>query len=123
MPLSEIVGYLLLALIVSLLVLGGLFVLWRRTAAKLRALRFSSQSLSTRYGKMTEQFLPFINDYPWDPERFRFIGSPVDGVQFEEERVVFVEFKVGSSKLSLGQRRIRDLIEAGRVEFREFRLH
>ena len=120
---SELVGYLLLALIVSLLVLGGLFVLWRRTAAKLRALRFSSQSLSTRYGKMTEQFLPFINDYPWDPGRFRFIGSPVDGVQFEEERVVFVEFKVGSSKLSLGQRRIRDLIEAGRVEFREFRLH
>ena len=88
----------------------------------LRDLRSSSQSRSTRYGQMTEQFMPFIPEYPWDPGRFRFIGSPVDGVQFEDEVVVFIEFKVGTSKLTQRQRHIRDLVRAGRVEFREFRL-
>ena len=48
---------------------------------------------------MTEQFMPFVHNYPWDPGRFRFIGSPIDGIQFEEDRVIIVEFKTGSSTL------------------------
>jgi predicted Holliday junction resolvase-like endonuclease len=71
---------------------------------------------------MTEQFMPFVPDYPWDPQRFRFIGSPIDGVQFEDDKVIIVEFKTGSSKLSERQRHIRDLIRDGRVEFEEFRI-
>ena len=117
-----LVVVLALALITSLAVVGLLFLLWRRASRGLRALDSSNRSLSTRYGKITEQFMPFIPDYPWDPGRFRFIGSPVDGVQFEDEQVVFVEFKVGSSSLTRGQRHIRDLIRAGRVDFKEFRL-
>ena len=46
----------------------------------------------------------------------------MDGVLFEDERVVFVEFKMGTSKLTQRQRRIRDLVRAGRVEFKELRL-
>ena len=119
---SVFTASLLLALAVSLLSLWLFIYLWRRSLDTLRDLRFSSQSRSTRYGQMTEQFMPFISDYPWDPSRFRFIGSPVDGIQFEDERVVFVEFKVGTSKLTQSQRRIRNLVRAGRVEFKEFRL-
>ena len=119
---SVFTASLLLALAVSLLSLWLFIYLWRRSLDNLRDLRSSSQSRSTRYGQMTEQFMPFISDYPWDPSRFRFIGSPVDGIQFEDERVVFVEFKVGTSKLTQSQRRIRDLVRAGRVECKEFRL-
>ena len=71
---------------------------------------------------MTEQFMPFVSSYPWDPGRFRFIGSPIDGIQFEEDRVIVVEFKTGSSTLTSRQRRIRDQIKEGRVEFQEIRL-
>ena len=111
-----------LALIVSVVFLGLLYHLWRRALSKLRSARSSSQSLSTKYGKMTEQFMPFVPNYPWDPERFRFIGSPVDGIQFEDDRVIIVEFKIGSSKLTAKQRQIRDQIWDGRVEFEEIRL-
>ena len=111
-----------LLLVVSVLFLGLLYVLWKRALSDLRTARSNSQSLSTKYGQMTEQFMPFVRSYPWDPERFRFIGSPVDGVQFEEDRVIIVEFKTGSSTLTARQRRIRDQIREGRVEFEEIRL-
>ena len=66
--------------------------------------------------------MPFVSDYLWDPQGFRFIGSPIDGVQFEEDRVILVEFKTATSKLSARQRQIRDIVGDGRIEFREFRL-
>ena len=53
---------------------------------------------------------------------FRFLGAPIDGVQFEDDRIVLVEFKSGQSRLSSRQRRIRDLVREGRVEFREVRV-
>ena len=109
-----------LATLLFLLVV--LYRMWRGAHANLKAVRFNSQSLSTRYGKMTEQFIPFIPTYPWDPERFRFIGSPIDGIQFENDRIILVEFKTGESHLSPRQRRIRELVGAGQVEFKEVRL-
>jgi hypothetical protein len=50
---------------------------------------------------------------------FRFIGSPVDGVQFEEDKLVIVEFKTGDSRLTTKQRKIRDLVKKGKVCFEE----
>ena len=86
------------------------------------SLQSSKQSLSTRYGKTTEQFLPLVAAYPYDSSNFRFIGSPIDGVQFEEDRVILVEFKTGNSKLTPRQRQIRDIVAAGKVEFKEVRV-
>ena len=86
------------------------------------ALRSQKRSGEVRRGLMTEQWLPLVDPYPWDPQNFRFIGSPIDGVQFEDDRVIFVEFKSGSSQLSDRQTRIRELVNAGKVDFREVRL-
>ena len=47
------------------------------------------KSLSTTYGRITEQWFPLMQAYPYDPGGFRFLGTPVDGVQFEEDRIVF----------------------------------
>ncbi len=52
----------------------------------------------------------------------RFLGAPIDGVQFEDDRVVLVEFKSGPSRLSDRQLRIRELVRSGKVEFREVRV-
>ena len=113
---------LVIALTSALLLLGLIFKLWRKALSDLRESRFSTQSLSSKYGKMTEQFMPFVSDYPWDPARFRFIGSPIDGIQFEDDRVILVEFKSATSRLTAKQRTIRDQVREGRVEFEEFRL-
>jgi predicted Holliday junction resolvase-like endonuclease len=82
---------------------------------------FQQRSLSTTYGKISEQWFPLMEQYPYDPQGFRFLGSPIDGVQFEEDRIVFVEFKANRSQLAKNQRRFRDLVEAGEVYFEEFR--
>lgn len=89
---------------------------------RIREIESSKRSLSATYGNITEQWAPFMSGYPYDPRNFRFLGSPIDGVQFEDDKVVFVEFKANGSKLTPREQRIRQLVEAGRVEWLEFRL-
>ncbi len=71
---------------------------------------------------MTEQFLPFLEDYPYDPQHFRFIGSPIDGIQFENDKIVLIEFKAADSHLTEKQDKIKGLIDKKRVEFEEYRI-
>lgn len=78
------------------------------------------KSLSSTYGRITEQWIPLSSRYPYDPQFFRFLGSPIDGVQFEEDRIVFIEFKANKSRLSESQKRIKRLIEEGEVYWDEF---
>ena len=89
---------------------------------KVRELDSGKRSQSTRYGQTMEQFAPFLQDWPWDPKGFRFIGSPVDGVQFNADGVVFVEVKAAGSRLSPLQQAIRAHVEEGRVQWREVRI-
>lgn len=98
------------------------FWLWRRAATHRDTLMFQKSSLSSKYGKMTEQFMPFLKDYPFDPQNFRFIGSPIDGIQFDDDKIVFVEFKTATSRLSEKQRHIAELIWNKKVTFEEHRL-
>lgn len=71
---------------------------------------------------MTEQFLPFLEEYPYDEQNFRFLGTPIDGIQFEDDKIVFVEFKAGDSKLTEKQKKIKEQVEKKKVEFEEFRI-
>jgi predicted Holliday junction resolvase-like endonuclease len=114
------------------LVAAGLAILlvlsWWAWAASTRGLRrrvkdldSSKRSQSTRYGQTMEQFAPFLAEWPWDPKGFRFIGSPVDGVQFNEDGVVFVEIKSADSRLSPIQQTIKRHVKEGRVEWHEVR--
>ena len=112
-----------LALICGILLLTALLLgrRVRQLRAQLDAADFQQRSLSTTYGRITEQWFPLMEQYPYDPQSFRFLGSPIDGVQFEDDRIVFVEFKTNRSRLSKSQRHFRELIEAGEVYFEEFR--
>lgn len=104
----------------------GLFFVYKVAVTPLRSkveeLTQQKQSLSTTYGKITEQFAPFMKSYPFPPQNFRFIGSPIDGVQFEDDRIIFVEFKTNKAALSKEQRRIKKLVENKKVEWFEFHL-
>ncbi len=88
----------------------------------LRKEKFRRRSLSVKYGKSVEEFAPFMEKYKYNPSNFRFIGSPIDGVQFEDDKIIFMEFKSSSSKLSEKQKRIKELIKRGKVFFEEFRI-
>ena len=113
--LSVVIAIFIVIVLVTLRVASAL-------RGELRSTRSSRQRQSTRYGQITEQFMPWASEYPYDPSGFRFLGSPIDGVQFEEDRVILMEFKTADSKLTATQRRIRDLVREGKVGFEEFRL-
>ncbi len=115
---------LLLAAIALGLFLLALFLLSRVSTLEkaLEELRFSKSSQSVKYGKMTEQFIPFTKDFPFSPEEFRFIGNPIDGVVFGSDKIVFAEFKSSSSQLSEKQKRVRKIVQQKKVEWYEHRI-
>ena len=100
----------------------SLFLLWRRSVKLLKATKFAKVSLSTKYGKMTEQFMPFLKNYPYNSQLFRFIGTPIDGIQFNENEIIFMEFKSATGQLSLRQKQIKDIINNKKVKFEEIRI-
>lgn len=80
------------------------------------------KSSEVRLGRIGEQLSPFLNGWPWDSNHFRFIGSPIDGIQFTENEILFVEIKTGKSRLSKYQAKCKKLVEQGKVRFVEFRV-
>lgn len=96
--------------------------LYLKTRKKLQEVLFNKRSLSSRYGKMTESFMPFLKEYPYNPENFRFLGNPIDGIQFESDKIIFIEFKTGKSQLSQNQGKIKELILKKKVSFEEHRI-
>ena len=82
--------------------------------------RTKQRSLSASYGRITEQWFPLMDRYPYDSANFRFLGTPIDGVQFEEDRIVFVEFKSNRSELSTAQKKMKRLVETGKVYWEEY---
>jgi predicted Holliday junction resolvase-like endonuclease len=112
---------------VGLLALGWLatYLAWRsRQKAKdeLREARSAKRSQSVRYGQTTEQFAPWMDAWPFDPEGFRSLGDPVDGIQFAGETVYLVEIKAADSRLSADQRALREAVREGRVGWLTFHL-
>ncbi len=84
-------------------------------------LAFSKASQSVKYGQLTEQWIPFSSKFPYNSQNFRFIGKPIDGISFEDDKIVFVEFKSNKSSLNDAQKKVRDLVEKKKVEWFELR--
>jgi predicted Holliday junction resolvase-like endonuclease len=93
-------------------------------------------SQATLKGQALEKWAPFLEheniEPDWKIENWSFMGSPIDYIvwhystnkedNLKEGRVVFLDVKAGKSSLTTKQRRIRELIQAGRVEWRTIRL-
>ncbi len=82
-------------------------------------LRSKKQSIAVSYGKIIEQIAPFMDDFPGDFRNFRFIGTPIDGIIFDNDEIKFVEIKTRGSKMSEVQKRIKKLVEKKRVSWHE----
>jgi len=118
----KLVAIFVIIVIVLILIIRYLWLKNYVLKEKISEIVSKKQSLSTKYGKMTEQFLPFLSQYPYNEQNFRFIGSPIDGVQFENDKIIFVEFKASESKLTAKQKEIKNLVENKQVYFKEFNL-
>ena len=93
-------------------------------------------SAHTSKGQILEKWAPFVNhpeiDPDWDAENWSFMGNPIDYIvwdwckdknkNLEEGMIYIMDVKSAKAQLSTKQRRIRDLVKAGRVEWREIRL-
>ena len=132
MDLPDIYGLLymtVLLLFVSLIAIVALSIMLRKAFKDIRTEKASSKKIlsqkkssEVRLGKIGENMAPFITDWPYEHRRFRFIGDPVDGIQFTDDEVIFVEIKTGKSRLTHSQRNIKKLVAAGKVSFATFRI-
>lgn len=80
------------------------------------------KSSEVRVGKIGENLAPFLDGWPYDPNTFRFLGNPIDGIQFSEDKIRFIEIKTGKARLSSTQRSIKDLVLKGKISFVSFRI-
>jgi predicted Holliday junction resolvase-like endonuclease len=92
------------------------------TEKELAQLKSQQQSKSVRLGNLTETVLPLHLDFPYDYKLLRPMFQPIDYIYFGEDKIVFLEVKMGTSQLSEKQKNIRRLIQEGRVYFEEHRV-
>ena len=123
---------LIAGLLLGALIGGALALMYAalRNARRTRDIRRDavSQSRAVTRGQVFEQFAAYFPSFEFSPKDAQFIGKPVDFIVFdglddgELRRIVFVEIKTGDAALSTRERRIREAIQRGRVEWRELRL-
>lgn len=91
---------------------------------KNRVILSQKKSSETRVGLISENLLPFLDQFPHDPKNLTFIGRPIDYlcVNFDDGTITFIEVKSGGSKISKRQKTIKHIIESGRVYYEEYRL-
>jgi len=81
-------------------------------------------------GQATEHLAPFINT-EYNAKDYRFFGDPIDFIIFDGmynfkktktiNKIIFMDIKTGTSQLTTLQRRIRDAIKNGNVEFQIYK--
>ncbi len=106
------------------------------TQAEAKKQKGRAASAHTSKGQILEKWAPFV-DHPeidpnWVAENWSFMGNPIDyivwdyrkdkNLNLEEGMIYIMDVKSAKAQLSTKQRRIRDLVKAGRVEWREIRL-
>ena len=88
-----------------------------------------ARSQAVVLGRVTEHLAPYLPEFELNPRDARFIGSPIDLIVFngltegDLKSIVFVEIKSGESQITPKERKIRDIIKEGQVEWRELRIH
>lgn len=70
-------------------------------------------------GEILEQ--SWMENYPYSIEDFRYIGNPIDGIQFEDNQILFVTFKTKTSRLTPIQNNVKKLVTEGKVQWFEFK--
>jgi len=89
---------------------------------ELTSLKSKQQSKSVRLGLISENVLPFHKEFPFNYKDLVPMFRPIDYLVFEEDKITFLEIKMGTSQLSEKQKNIRRLVKEGKVEWQEHRV-
>ncbi|MBN2127445.1 MAG: endonuclease [Candidatus Diapherotrites archaeon] len=117
--------FLLFLLVLLVILIGVTIFLFHKISSlsvKLTELKTQKISQSVKYGQLTEQWIPFTKDFPFNPQDFCFIGKPIDGIVFDENKIVFCEFKTNKSQLSAKQKNIKQLVKDKKINWMEYRI-
>ena len=89
-----------LNIILSIIILLILFILFlsqsyyknkiSKLQANLKKTTSDKMSLSTKYGQISEEFFPLEQSYPYNSKNFKFLGNPIDGIQFNEYKIILI---------------------------------
>tara|TARA_B110000444_G_scaffold261504_1_gene314353 strand:- start:5443 stop:5865 length:423 start_codon:yes stop_codon:yes gene_type:complete len=131
----------ILILIVAVVIIGFLVREWIRKISEINHLKLehegqiraarkdsNDRQRSTIKGQISETLAPWSMDAVNSVKELNFIGNPIDFIGFKgldgegEIEVKFIEVKSGKSKLNKNQRRVRDAINAKRIEWVEVKL-
>jgi hypothetical protein len=78
------------------------------------------QKLHHSRGFQQNDLQGMLRYYPFHLDNFRFIGSPVDGIQFDDEVILFIHFQKDDLPRTKEQTHIKHLVENGKVKWLEF---
>ena len=116
-----------------ILVFGSFYILYSqlidaRKLAKEKTIEYAKllsqkKSSEVRLGQISEQLVPFLDKFKYDPKNAHFIGMPIDYIVFNNDEIVFIEVKSGGSTLSKKQSEIKKLINGGKVRFETIRIN
>jgi predicted Holliday junction resolvase-like endonuclease len=126
--LPTILSGLIAGVAIGLLAAWVYLLFWKARYTSIIRADAVQRSQAVTAGKVHEQLIPYLPSFPYNPKDVRFLGSPIDLVVFDGlaegqvRRVVFVEVKTGDAGLTGRERRVRDVIEARRVEWAELRV-
>jgi predicted Holliday junction resolvase-like endonuclease len=113
---------------IGLLVTWVYFLIWKARYTTIIREDAVQRSQAITVGKVHEQLIPYLPAFPYNPKDVRFLGGPIDLVVFDGlaegrvRRIVFLEVKTGGSTLTGRERSVRDVIQAGEVEWAELRV-
>jgi predicted Holliday junction resolvase-like endonuclease len=84
-------------------------------------------------GKIGEQMAPVLPEFRYNPADARFLGSPIDYIIFDGyseakegrgkiRRIILMDVKTGNARLSPIEKKVRDAVSAGSVEWETLEL-
>ncbi len=115
-------GLLVAILLVALLVR---FLLW--SALPSYRLQGSNRFSEERLSKITEALSPVLKNFPIDIHKVGtstiFLGQPVDYMHFDPDNgITFIEVKNGAARPSSAQKRLKKLVQRGKVRWIDFQV-
>ena len=97
-----------------------------RQQARNREKEAVARSRAVHVGKISEQLAPLLPGFPYNLKDVQWVGGTIDAIVWDgleegrEVTVVLLDVKTGRTSAKGRQRKIRDAVNAGRVEFRLF---
>jgi predicted Holliday junction resolvase-like endonuclease len=124
----------IVVIIISTIII--LYLLWNIIKMKLghkAAIKDARKDTATRQrstikGDISEIIAPWSMNTVDSVKELKFLGNPIDFVGFKgldgegDIDIKFIEVKSGKSRLNKNQRRIRDAVDAKRIEWVEVRI-